>query len=652
MTFTALVNSQLKLMTNFSKCLLTGILLFGIESLYAQILEVPLGENPTLKAHAQKNPIHKNNHLDTIDIPFIDDFSYVGPYPSHDFWADNDAYVNTGLGIEPPTLGVATLDGLNEVGSAYGNGVGFADALTSNAIRLGSFSSASNIYLSFFYQPKGRGDKPEMQDSLVLEFKDNQGNWILKRTFTGIPASAPFDTTINFQHFTIKIAEAEFLFDGFQFRFRNYGSLTGSVDHWHIDYVRMTQNTIPSIQLNDIAFTAKPQSILKNYTAMPWNHFKNHKSTELEDTFELKLFNHFNNTNTVLPAAAAVMQMGTPLVTKNIFNTSGTNINIGNVTAGIHITASDNFPMATLENQLDAFDNETQLIVTSQFSMTPVNQTGTQAAIFRNDTTRFHTIFDNYFAYDDGEPELSIVAGRLSDQVAVKFHANVADTLRAVQLFIPHINGDVTDQRFNLKIWLGDLNTTPAYTNDFLQPIYVDSINGWTTYSLDTAALAIPVGDFYIGWQQAVDPSSPNESIPVGYDKNNPDAAQFNYQNIGSGWQPLNSTTSGISDGAILLRPIMGSETPFTTDTKAPKPLEAQLSIHPNPTRDRLRVWVEDGNYEPYRYWLFNAMGQLVQEGNLTTNIIVNQLDSGFYVLKIQHQATNQIFNHNFVKVD
>ena len=91
-------------------------------------------------------------------------------------WLDNFAYVNETYPIDPPTIGVATLDGLNEKGLPYNKSsvlaYGIADYLTSRPIDLGGLANNDSVYFSFFYEPKGYGDYPNKNDSLLLEFKD------------------------------------------------------------------------------------------------------------------------------------------------------------------------------------------------------------------------------------------------------------------------------------------------------------------------------------------------------------------------------------------------------------------------------------------------------------------------------------------------
>jgi hypothetical protein len=376
---------------------------------------------------------------------------------------------------------------------------------------------------------------------------------------------------------------------------------------------------------------------------MPWRHFQNHKADEVALGYRISLENHFSTQQNINPSKIILEddETKTVLFQDNILSFNEPPIPLGNMNVGkatVEKTFDAGTQLPAIINALNTLDNEEKAVVNTFYIVNPSNQ----------DTAKAQAIFDNYFAYDDGSAELALVGARLGDQVAVKFRANVPDTLRAVQLFIPHILGSVTSQRFNLKVWLNDLNSTPAFKLDFVKPVYVDSLGGWTTYSLDTTPLALPVGDFYIGWQQALDPPSPNQAIPVGYDRNNPDKVVNNFMNIGNGWQLLTSGTAPINDGAVMIRAIVGDFTPFTSETKEIKaPVFAK--VYPNPADDVLFVEMTS-DLNAYQYRIFNVAGQLVKAGNASENIDIAALVTGFYVLELQHKTNYSKLHHKFVK--
>ena len=131
-----------------------------------------------------------------VKLPFMDEFSNYNGYPNHSKWIDHQGYVNRGFAIYPPTIGVVTLDALNEYGQIYAQASREpfpADTLTSNLIRLDSnftlqrpMQVGDSLYFSFYFQPAGGGqhpwevvgDAPEHSDKLVLEFGYSTGNTV------------------------------------------------------------------------------------------------------------------------------------------------------------------------------------------------------------------------------------------------------------------------------------------------------------------------------------------------------------------------------------------------------------------------------------------------------------------------------------------
>jgi hypothetical protein len=150
-------------------------------------------QNTTIVKEAKKGLNgHHIRSAEAVKLPFLDDFSNYSGYPNAQLWLDRQGFVNTGFAVYPPTIGVVTLDALNEYGEVYpqANRSTFpADTLTSNLIRLDTnfrtnhpMRVSDSIYMSFYYQPAGAsksypagnweivGDAPERSDKLVLEF--------------------------------------------------------------------------------------------------------------------------------------------------------------------------------------------------------------------------------------------------------------------------------------------------------------------------------------------------------------------------------------------------------------------------------------------------------------------------------------------------
>jgi len=465
---------------------------------------------------------------DTMSLPFMDDFSYDGPYPDKENWLDRNVFVNNTMALDPVSVGVATFDGLNSGGAPRGGGFGSSDALTSAYLDL---SSGSDIYLSFYLQPKGLGDAPAGNDSLVLEFKNNLGDWVEIDSYTGNDVNIPSNT---FTFFAYPISLSQYKYNGFQFRWRNFSKRTGNIDHWHLDYVRVLSNTSDSSVYPDVAFSQVPNSILKNYTSMPWWQFDNDELAASDVYSEIHLYNHFDNTLEIVPSPTQEhfieeITSATPVANTQLLDGSQSNVSMGkNVISSTQIANG----FSSLQTGLGSFPNFTLIELDRTFTYPKLSEEpGSVPAVSRNNTVTRKIIFDNYFSYDDNTAETGIEASKKNTQIAVKFNANVADTLKAVQIHFPHIVVNSENQLFNLKVWIGELDDEAEYSGLLQKPLYIDSftdsLNGFTTYVLTDAItgervpLAIPPGDFYIGWQQVSD-CDIFECIAIGNDKNNP----------------------------------------------------------------------------------------------------------------------------------
>ena len=237
-----------------------------------------LGVNNTIRAFYNANLNNPNspyikkstpNNKAILTLPFIDDFSQNYIFPDPALWQDINVYINSNFPDNPITYGVATFDGLDSTGTPYNfalpTSYGLADHLTSQPIDLSSI--VDSVFLSFYYQPQGNGNKPEAKDSLTLEFfRLSDSSWVRMWGVKGAP-NQPFEKVMI-------PADTSFQNSAFQFRFKNWATLSGNVDHWNIDYVYLNDNrNHADTLLNDVSFITNHHSMLKELTAMPWSHY-------------------------------------------------------------------------------------------------------------------------------------------------------------------------------------------------------------------------------------------------------------------------------------------------------------------------------------------------------------------------------------------
>ncbi|MFN2396355.1 MAG: hypothetical protein ABR597_11770, partial [Bacteroidales bacterium] len=253
-------------------------LLLVTASLSAQEILLPLEVNPAKDSAIKKSQETGAKNNGPLLLPFVEDFSYPGPYPDPILWADSFAYVNPGFALHPKTIGTATFDALNQYGRVYEeaseNMFQFeADKLTSQPLRLDSvfdpvpmaLNPSDSVLLSFYFQPQGNGSAPRDRDSLVVEFLHTPGYYIedpenpdeeiwIDDTWVSV-WRAEGSTLQQFliendstwiQRVVIPVEEEVYFRSDFQFRFKNYASFplsktpnnyAGNTSIWNVDYI-------------------------------------------------------------------------------------------------------------------------------------------------------------------------------------------------------------------------------------------------------------------------------------------------------------------------------------------------------------------------------------------------------------------------------
>ncbi len=598
--------------------------------------------------------IVKGDTLTAASLPFFDDFSAnTGPYPSSKFWLDKDVFINTTLAKDPPSIGMATFDGLDSRGNVYDIISGIGDRLTSKPIDLSGFNPTSKLSLRFFVAPKGYGLEPEKPDSLILEFRNDQRRWVQVHTFAGMD-DVPLDSFPPFQFFGIQIDEPEFLHKAFQFRLTAFTSPGGSVDLWHADYFYLG----PSINadnenFNDIAFTQLPTSLLKNYTSMPWRHFKGHEDDELTNQFRASFYNHFD-----FPATLNVSGVNYWETTLGIdFNQNFTILESGeNILPKVQTLREGAIP--------DQNFGQISTVLKAQIPDAPLRNLETRFAFVNtsqspadlysvNDTVYLQTRFADYFAHDDGTAEWQVFikhSNGKGQHIAARFHANEPDTIHAVQLMFPHVIGNVQSQLFNLKIWVGDVTGEPAFERQLLRPFYADNLfdtlQGFTTYVLDDflgeeTPLAVPVGDFYVGIEQV---TIATDGIPIGFDLQNPCDCNW-YSENGANWGKFPKSVSG----ALMIRPVVTRTQSTSTAAQEAIPNTQTVELFPNPTSGLLNFRLKNGNPEDYKVFVFNELGQLLLQKALTGEMNLQTLKNGIYFVQVLDVKTGQSFSQRIL---
>lgn len=553
-----------------------------------------------------------------IELPFFDDFSRSEVYPDENKWSDRYAFINNDYPVDPLSVGVATLDAIDHTGALYGHASTWpfqADYLTSRPVNM-NYLPEDSLYLSFFYQPQGRGDRPQAHDSLMLQFYSPESEtW---RTVWSVPG----DTLHEFRLVMIAVTEPEYLQEGFRFRFGNIASISdnrnnpgsmGNGDHWHIDYVFLDRSRSSSDTVfRDIAFTEPLRSLLNNYEAMPWNQFHSGRLAEMGSVVPVT----YRNNDIITRSAGRQFSIFDVYENRTAHSFSGGTATIG--PRQIEQFSGDlayTFSSGTADSALFRIK---AWLVTDDFDYKG------------NDTVIYYQNFSNYFALDDGTSENGYGlygGGTENARIAFRFRAYAPDSLRTIQIYFNQSLDHASRQYFRLAVWDDD-NGRPGnllYSQDGERPVYEDGLNRFHTYHLDSPVYITQV--FYIGLIQ----NTP-DFLNIGFDVNRNNRSRIFY-NIHGQW--VNSAF----EGSLMIRPVVGISTVSGTGS-VPSPGNF-LKVYPNPAVDVL--YVEPGPVPDPRqitYIIYNRLGQVVLQSRGDIPVIdLTGIPPGIYFLRAESSS-------------
>ncbi len=588
-----------------------------------------LYENQVIKKYRAYSPpaLKAAEQQSCNTLPFFEDFSSGGIYPDPSRWSDRDVFINNSFAVNPVSVGVATFDAIDEFGNVTvtNDFPAVSDRLTSLPFNLQPYSaSGETVRLSFFYQCGGKGELPEMEDSLKLEFySPAEDRWSLAWY-------AVNDTLTGFEQVILAIP-VSFYSDGFRFRFSNYVSLSASgtkngkgalsnVDCWNIDYIMMNTSPVSQHQsISDITILEPPGQLLDFYETIPWSHL-NAAQSITRNMIRYAIRNLEKNADSVNVGRSYYMH----------------NLNTGYIEFGEQYYGK--FGPNSLAFRSDPFfapftnsgkDREGTIEV-GAFLITPAGQNK------ENDTSKTVIRFRDTYAYDDGIPEYGFgIPGESAygASLACRFRLFRADTLRAVDIFF-----NKTRENFNatlpfrLCVWADD-NGKPGellYTSDDnLYPGVPDGFLEFSRYPIEAGREPV-ISDsvVYVGLMQLTE-----EFLNVGFDVNRNNLANL-FVNISGGW--FNPGQSFLP-GSLMIRPVLGS---LSLPTGMHETMGSDLNplFYPNPVSDRLFIGGRTGNGSYVE--IFDVTGRQVVVDNVPADgVEMSWLPSGIYLVRLNDSS-------------
>lgn len=590
----------------------------------AQITIKPLPKSSSI-ASSNARVVRQSAITDTVTLPFWDDFSYSGQDPDTAFWLHGkDVLINSGAGINPPTINVATFDGLNSEGRPHSDSefVSPADSLVSRSIDLSLVAEAkkSTVFLSFFWQMQGLGELPDEKDSIRLQFFRADTTWVTKWKVSGLESNL----SDEFSKVYISLNEESYFHKGFKFRFQSFGKTSGPFDAWHLDYIYLNQDrTSTDESIFDRSIATEPVSIFKTYTNIPYD----------------QLF-AFPDTIYAPYSITVSTQENNPQPVQYIYNIVDT------ISNSVIYTESDNFALLALERKVvntSVIDNtifnqatdslvlntEFQFLTGDKFIHKSIDGLDTTFLVsdslnYRvNDTVRRTYVIHETLSYDDGTADFAAGINQVNGQLAVEYTIATEDTLTAVDIYFPVIDPRASGQAISFSVFKdlsGESGSVLIRQDELVQ--YSSKINEFVRYSLNRPILVS--GTFYIVFEQVR-----ADFIAIGLDKNNPQPERI-FSNTFGEWEQ----NSAISvNGSLMFRAIFENSNAVITSVRNQNALEP-ITVFPNPAKDKIHI---QGDYQSLE--LFTISGDKINIDYESGELNVLGLNNGIYILKVKSRA-------------
>lgn len=628
---------------------------------HAQEVLVPLTGNPVLQnllispTGRFSEKTKASNGANAVTLPFYDDFTYSSVVPDRSLWSDWHVFVNSDFAYHSFNRGVATFDALDSAGNIYSNATFApfeADKLTSRFIRLDSIFTpqkraivlSDSVYLSFYYQPQGLGNSPQPADSLLLQFlaTDPVPYWVTIWSEEGMKLDTFYTKYGTYsRRVNIPITDSTTYFrSDFQFRFIAYASLSGdmlpswqsSMDHWNVDAVKLDLNGRSTDSTQKwIGFAEKAPSMLKNFYSVPYTQYSAEPTAFMTDTLSMYVTNRYSEN---LPARYEYQVLRADGSLVSSYN-GGNNTIPPFLSNGYFDFQPWAKPPVRSILPIDPFGVQDSAIFHIRHALRGDESAPNSVGL--GDTIVYEQKMTDFYAYDDGVPELGYGLTPSGAQLAVRFALTTADTLRAVRLYFNNVVANANQQYYYLTVW-DDNNGTPGRilnSETLLRPTFADSMFRYTQVTLETS---VPVRNaFYVGWVQTTD-----DNLNIGFDRSR-DNQNNNFYNTDGTWQRSQFP------GAIMIRPVIGKR--LLPEVDNPAFNKSGMELWPS-------VWNQSGDVNvvingmvpnAINVEMYDLSGRLVLSRQTEGRFRPDGCREGIYVVKVWLTDTGKSYTQKLI---
>ena len=438
-----------------------------------------------------------------------------------------------------------------------------------------------------------------------------------------------------FKQVMIPITDLKFFKDNFYFRFYNYASIVNSSlpaersneDNWNIDFVYLNiHRTVNDTDYPMLTFSGKRPSFFNRYQAIPYRQYRVNPNSAMRESLDVDIANldgidheaHYYYKVQKIGGGQHYTRTLEP-VTVQPYKTNGY----------LQCPEYGESPACPYVGELFAL-NMWYDSVSYQISHYVYDSTANPPL---TDSMIYRVGMYNYYAYDDGTPELGYGVSHAGEQFAVRFDVGDYDTIQGVQLLFNHTLKDANDKYFDIVIWK-DENGKPGneiYRLSGQRPQWQEQIYRFTYYKFDQ--LVTTTSTFYIGIEQGN-----NGLINIGRDAST-DNMEYNFVNTNGSWQQSNMP------GSLMIRPVMGPSYYIGVDENGSSTGSWAIAIYPNPVSNTLHIESEIQNGQVS---IYDLTGRKVLQGEYQPNISVSHLNNGLYFIQIVTDE-GQVINQKFI---
>ena len=438
-----------------------------------------------------------------------------------------------------------------------------------------------------------------------------------------------------FKQVMIPVSDPKFFTDHFYFRFYNYASIVnsslpsnrGNEDVWNIDFVYLNcYRNIEDTHYPMLAFSGQRPSFLNRYQAMPYRQYRVNPNAAIRENLNIDIANLDN-----VPHEAvyhySVQQIGgsqhytrqidpvavQPYLEAGYLNCPPT----GESPACPYVGA-----LFALSMLYDSVSYEIKHYISDTTCTPPLM-----------DSMVYRQGFYNYYAYDDGSPEMGYGVEPANGRFAVKFELADIDTIQGVQLLFNHTLNDANNKYFDIAVWK-DENGKPGeeiYRLSSQRPHWSDQIYEFSYYKFDRPVILS--GVFYVGIIQ-----QSNGLINIGFDASN-DNRQYNFVNVNGSWQQSEMR------GSLMIRPVVGPS--YFIGMEEDVNQAQTMLLYPNPATSTLHISPTE-SLEIVQTCIFDLTGRKVYQSPFEAEVLLTDFADGLYVISFT-TTEGQVITQKFI---